>query len=163
MKLHEEFKLFENMWDESGVQKEVPVVTTTADGTIVINCNNLTEGLFSHLGDLLAIKGLKFAIKHAPEADMLRELQNLLTETGRDRFGKLEAPPIALNKHRVAAMMYEDLKKLSADAWKKKWWIGYLKNGNLSINPADYPELDFSALLKTATEHPGNYGTTQEQ
>lgn len=161
MKLHEEFKLFEEMWEDNSVDMNAPVKITD-DGCIHINCKQLTEGVkdwFSDLsnagGNVIIAKCLQ-VINKLDYTKVMPMLRELLAEAGLDSFGELEMYPVSLNKERVAWMMKYDLDRLSAREWAKKWYTGFLENGKLSINPADYPDMDWSGLVDKAKRAPGD-------
>lgn len=148
MKLFEEFDLYESMWDEDVNEEET--------GIIHIDCTNLTEGIRDKFKDLseaggkvIVAKCLQYLLKADAHAatDLLAQM---LADEGLDSFGELEAPPYGLNKHRIIAMMKADLERLSAREWAKKWYTGFLQNGDLQIKPEDYPDMDWSALAKVS-------------
>lgn len=154
MKLFEEYKLYEDMWDGSAESTEE--VQEKDPGIIHIDCTSLTEGIRDKFADLseaggkvIVAKCLQFLLKADPHK-VTDFLIQLLEDEGLDSFGELEAPPYSLNKHRIAAMMKADLERLSAREWASKWYTGFLHNGDLQINPADYPDMDLSALAKVS-------------
>ena len=148
MKLFEEFKLYEELWQEDSQPAENKVLDDTD-----INANEqLTESL---IGDMFTVKLLKILSKlDARQAtDMLTDMLNGFNL---DHFGELEEPPYCLNKHKIVAMMETDLHKLSTHAWYKKWLKGFLMNGRVELDPADYSDVNLSTLK------PGSYSMEEE-
>ena len=141
MKLHEEFKLYEELWlEDSKPAEEKELEDTNLD-------DQLTEGA---LGDMFTVKLLKTLSKldTRQTTDMLTDM---LSGFNLDQFGELEEPPYCLNKHKMVAMMETDLRNLSTYAWYKKWLKGFLMNGRLELDPAEYTDVNLSTLK------PGSY------
>ena len=125
MKLHEEFKLFENMWEDDEVKE-----------------NTLTEARYYDidLGIKMSVQFMKLTHKLYPKG--AEEIMSIILEDTLD-FDTTGAAPLYLTKEKVIGMMFADLSKLSTKKWIDKWLAGFVNEGILEINPADYPEIHF--------------------
>ena len=102
MKLHEEFKEYENMWEDN---------TTSNNDIITLKIGTLTEGFFEESRNRILIHLLKLCNKFAPESSTFDACLSFLDGL---ELGDLSKAPYYFTKEKVASMMQADLKRLSA-------------------------------------------------
>ena len=133
MKLYEEFKEYENMWEDN---------TTSDDDIITLKIGTLTEGFFEDLRNRMLVHLLKLCNKFAPKSATFDACLSFLEYLD---LGDLTKAPYYFTKEKVASMMQADIKRLSAKEWYDKWWDLLINGtGNIQFNPKDYPDINFN-------------------
>jgi hypothetical protein len=136
MKLFEEFKEYENLWESATTDAEANTEGLTDDAS-----SELTEGIGKKAKDFVIGACLKLV--NNVEIDRKKFtglLQDIVKMSGWDTDRYAERPYYFTGAI-IADMMEADLNRLSIKDWVQKWTVEFFEEGSITFDPADYPNI----------------------